>query len=118
MSTDVDEALASPCRILDMDLESLDVRGDDEEGMLRDGRMSFFCFEAGRISSRSTGTPSETRNSRRVRDRIQSGGARGGGATSWDQSDADRGVVKVDAFFGSGGNCGTAKRPGGKRLAK
>ena len=47
-----------------------------------DGRMSFFCFEAGRISSRSTGTPNDTRNNRRMRDRTQFGGCSGGGATS------------------------------------
>lgn len=36
-----------------------------------EGRMSFFCFEAGRISSRSTGTPNDTRNRRRMRDLTQ-----------------------------------------------
>ena len=49
---------------------------------LVEGRTSFFCFEAGRISSRSTGTPRETRKRRRMRERFQSGGWRGGGATS------------------------------------
>lgn len=47
-----------------------------------EGRMSFFCFDAGRISSRSTGTPRDTRNSRRIRDLTQFCGCRGGGATS------------------------------------
>lgn len=46
------------------------------------GRMSFFCLLAGRISSRSTGTPRETRKSRRMRERSQLGGWRGGGAES------------------------------------
>jgi hypothetical protein len=91
VSTEVDEVLPSPCRKRDTDRESLDVR-DEPVVRLREGRTSFFCFEAGRISSRSTGTPSETRNRRRMRERIQSGGARGGGATSCDHSDADRGV--------------------------
>jgi hypothetical protein len=50
-----------------------------------EGRISFFCLEAGRISSRSMGTPRETRKRRRMRERSQSGGWRGGGATSWDQ---------------------------------
>ncbi len=46
------------------------------------GRMSFFCLLAGRISSRSTGTPRETRKRRRMRERSQLGGWRGGGAES------------------------------------
>jgi hypothetical protein len=57
--------------------------------------MSFFCLEAGRISSRSTGTPRETRKRRRMRERIQFGGWRGGGATSCDQREALRGVRNV-----------------------
>lgn len=118
VSTDADELLASPCRSLDTDLESLDVRGDPDDGTFRDGRTSFFCFEAGRISSRSTGTPRDTRNSRRVRERIQSGGARGGGATSCDHREADRGVVKDDVLFDRGGNCGRSRLSGGKRVAK
>lgn len=48
------------------------------------GRMSFFCLLAGRISSRSTGTPKETRKRRRMRERSQLGGWRGGGAESWE----------------------------------
>lgn len=47
-----------------------------------EGRTNFFCFEAGRISSRSTGTPRETRKRRRIRDLVQFGGWSGGGATS------------------------------------
>jgi hypothetical protein len=61
--------------------ESEEVRGEVVERFM-EGRISFFCLEAGRISSRSTGTPRETRKSRRIRERIQSGGWRGGGATS------------------------------------
>ena len=64
--------------------------------------MSFFCFEAGRISSRSTGTPSETKNSRRMRERTQFGGCRGGGATSCDHSDRLRSVRKIGWFSGVG----------------
>lgn len=70
--------------------ESVDVRGE-----FMDGRTSFFCLEAGKISSRSTGTPSETRKSRLMRERIQSGGWRGGGATSCDHKEAERGVRKM-----------------------
>lgn len=70
-------------------------REPDELAGRSEGRTSFFCLEAGRISSRSTGTPSETRKSRRMRDRIQSGGWSGGGATSCDQREALRGVRKT-----------------------
>lgn len=58
--------------------------------------MSFFCFEAGKISSKSTGTPSDTKKRRRMRDRTQLGGCRGGGATSWDQSDRLRSVRNIE----------------------
>ena len=57
--------------------------------------MSFFCLEAGRISSRLIGTPRETRKRRRVRERTQFGGWWGGGATSWAQREAERGVRKM-----------------------
>ena len=53
-----------------------------------EGRTSFFFFpEAGRISSRLTGMPRETRKRRRIRDRFQSGGLRGTGAASWFHKD-------------------------------
>lgn len=73
------------------------------------GSTSFFCFLRGsRISSRSTGTPRLTRNRRRIRLRIQSGGCSGGGATSCCQSDAERGVRKTGlsalARVSGGGN--------------
>lgn len=67
-----------------------------------DGRMSFFCLDAGRISSRSTGTPSETRKSRRMRDLTQFCGWRGGGATSWDQRESERSVLKIAEESGIG----------------
>ena len=72
-----------------------------------EGRISFFCFEAGRISSRSTGTPSETRNKRRMRDRTQLGGCKGGGATSCDQSERLRSVRNTE--FGSDGGFGAGR---------
>jgi hypothetical protein len=62
--------------------------------MCTEGKTSFFCLLAGRISSRSTGTPKDTRNKRRMRERIQSGGCSGGGATSCAQSDWERSVRK------------------------
>lgn len=60
--------------------------------------MSFFCFEAGSISSRSTGTPNETKNSRRIRERTQFGGCKGGGATSCDHKERLRSVRKIEYF--------------------
>lgn len=65
-----------------------------------DGRISFFCLLAGNISSRSTGTPKETRKRRRIRDRFQFGGCSGGGATSCDHRDRLLSVRK--RLFASG----------------
>ena len=114
VSTDVEDVLPSPCfrRDADADRESEDVRGELAE-RCSEGRTSFFCFDLGRISSRSTGTPRETRNRRRVRERIQSGGERGGGATSCDHRDAERGFIKMDASLGSGGSVGVVVVSGG-----
>ena len=117
VSTDVDDALPSPCRSRDADLESDDVRGDDDR-MCSEGSTSFFCFDAGRISSKSTGTPSETRNSLRVRERIQSGGARGGGATSCDHNEADRGVRNVDDSLGRTLGDGMSRSSGGNSVSR
>lgn len=41
-----------------------------------------------------------------MRDRIQSGGWRGGGATSWDQREAERGVRKMGLLFSLTGGSG------------
>lgn len=76
-STEVLDALVPSRRSRESELRpsTEDARRDPDELTGRsEGRTSFFCLEAGRISSRSTGTPSETRKSRRMRDRIQSGG--------------------------------------------
>ena len=81
-STDVFEAFSFFTRSSALLRPSDDGRGDLSPGIFIEGRMSFFCFEAGKISSRSTGTPSETRKSRRILERTQSGGCSGGGATS------------------------------------
>ncbi len=52
-----------------------DGRGDWESARrCMEGRISFFCLLAGRISSKSTGTPRETRKRRRIRERTQFGG--------------------------------------------
>src|ERR1700730_15589602 len=62
-----------------------------------DGRTSFFFLpEAGRISSKLTGMPRETRKRRRIRDRFQSGGLRGTGSASWVHSD-----IALSLFSGS-----------------
>lgn len=74
----------------------------DRPSRSMDGRTSFFCLEAGRISSRSTGTPNETRKSRRMRDLTQFWGCRGGGATSCDHNESDRSVLKIAAESGIG----------------
>ena len=67
-------------------LEGFVVEEEEEGGSDRvKGKTSFFCLLAGRISSRSTGTPNETRKRRRMRERTQFGGCRGGGAMSWVQ---------------------------------
>lgn len=112
MSTEVEEAFPSPCRIRDNDRVSVEVRGD-VEGMFRDGSTSFFCLDAGRISSRSTGTPNDTRNNRRVLERIQSGGASGGGATSCDHKEAERGVENREKSFVGGGRSTRSSSSGG-----
>lgn len=67
------------------------------------GRTSRFCFEGGRISSKSTGTPSETRNRRRMRLRVQLGGCMGGGETSCCQRDRDLSERKGEELVMSNG---------------
>jgi hypothetical protein len=67
-----------------------------------DGRTSFCCLDAGRISSRSTGTPKETRKRRRMRDLTQFWGWSGGGATSCDHNDRERSVLKIAEELGMG----------------
>jgi hypothetical protein len=65
--------------------ESIEARGlrlSPDACKCMEGSISFFCLLAGRISSRSTGTPNETRKRRLMRERSQLGGARGGGAIS------------------------------------
>lgn len=82
--------------------------------------MSFFCFDAGRISSRSTGTPRETRKSRRMRDLTQFCGWSGGGATSWDHRERDRSLLKIAAESGIGSTGGRELRSweAGNRLSR
>ena len=125
-STEVVEALLPLARTRererDPDGVSVEVRREpvEETRWRSEGRTSFFCLDAGRISSRSTGTPRETRKRRRMRERIQSGGWRGGGATSWDQREAERGVRKMG--FVSREGAGRGRRGGdsfeGKRESR
>lgn len=113
---DVEDAFPSPCFSRFIERESVEFRGEPEAGLrFMDGKMSFFCFEAGRISSRSTGTPRETRNSRRIRERIQLGGCKGGGATSCDHKEALRGVKKMGCSADTGGRTEVSIESGGKR---
>lgn len=85
-----------------------------------EGRISFFCFEAGRISSRSTGTPRDTRKSRRMRDFTQFCGWRGGGATSWDQRERGRSELKIaeESEMLSTGGGESRSLVGGRRLSR
>jgi hypothetical protein len=102
-STDVDDSFSRLMRPRGPLLRpSDDGRGERSPAMCMEGRMSFFCFDAGRISSRSTGTPSETRNSRRMRERTQSGGWSGGGATSCVHNEwllSERKIDRVSSGF-------------------
>lgn len=84
-SIEVEESFASPC--LMRSRAFVDARGDVR---LMFGSTRRFCFDGGRISSRSTGTPSDTRNSLRILLRVQFGGCIGGGCTSCCQSERDR----------------------------
>ena len=89
-SKDAVELFSSRRRAIDPFRRSFG-RGDcDARRPSGEGRTNFRCFEAGSISSRSTGTPRDTRNSRRMRERTQSGGCRGGGAMSWFQRSRER----------------------------
>ena len=115
-STDVVEALLFVFfRRVILSEESRGEPEDAGDRRLIEGRTSFFCLEAGRISSRSTGTPRETRKSRRIRERIQFGGWSGGGATSWDQREALRGVRNIGLDAVKGGSIEVSMMSAGKR---
>ena len=94
--TDVDDALALLPSFFNL-LSDRDRSEEDfpDSSKLIDGRTNFFCLEAGRISSKSTGTPNDTKKSRRMRDLTQFGGCNGGGATSWDHKDRERSLVNM-----------------------
>lgn len=96
-SSDAEDALSC----LSLTREPWRRPSDGEVESLRklvEGRTSFFCLEAGSISSRSTGTPRETKKSRRMRERTQLGGCKSGGATSCDHSERLRSVRKMEGF--------------------
>lgn len=67
------------------------------------GKSRRFCLLGGRISSKSTGTPRETRKRRRMRLRVQLGGCMGGGETNCCQRERERSERKGDVFDGSTG---------------
>lgn len=98
-SRDVVESLFAVSLSLSMAVDGLGVPSRPIEG-----RMRRFCFEGGRISSRSTGTPRETRKRRRMRERVQLGGCMGGGETSCCQRERERSERKGDPFRGSIGS--------------
>lgn len=105
LSSDVVEELASPPS------RNLSIAAEGRGLVLSwpmDGRMRRFCFEGGRISSKSTGTPRETRKRRRIRERVQLGGCIGGGETSCCQSERERSERKgvgAAAVLGLGDGC-------------
>lgn len=110
--TDVVESFCgvveSPCLAFSIAFLRIDVL---ESSGLMEGNISFFCLDAGNISSRSTGTPRDTRKSRRIRDFTQFGGCSGGGATNWDHKESERSLLKMAVESGiasNGGNEGTA----------
>jgi len=96
-STEVDDSFSRLMRPRGPPLFRPSEEGRGEPpGMCIEGRMSFFCLDAGRISSRSTGTPRDTKNSRRMRERTQSGGCSGGGATNCVHNEWLRSERKMD----------------------
>ena len=98
LSSEVVESLpASPVFNLS---RVVDGRGEDEARLML-GRTSLFCLDGGNISSRSTGTPRETRKSRRIRERVQLGGCIGGGETSCCHSERERSERKGEVVAGS-----------------
>lgn len=78
----------------------VDARG---EARFMFGSTRRFCLEGGRISSRSTGTPSETRKRRRILLRVQLGGCMGGGWTSCCHKERERSERKGELFDMSSG---------------
>jgi hypothetical protein len=91
-----------------------------ESSALIDGKISFFCFDAGKISSKSTGTPKETRNRRRIRDLTQFGGCNGGGATNCDHRESERSLLKMAVESGMGSRAGREEIScvSGKRVSR
>lgn len=81
--------------------------GSREEGWrLMFGSTNLFCLLGGRISSRSTGTPRDTRKRRRMRERVQFGGAMGGGCRSCCQRESERSERKGVPGTSEGGVMG------------
>lgn len=85
---------------------------ESRTGRLMFGRTNRFCLEGGRISSRSTGTPNETRKSRRILERVQFGGCIGGGDTSCCHRERERSERKGEELLMSRG--GSSSETGGE----
>lgn len=113
-SMDVDESLAPSCRRRSS--WAVEARGDVR---LMFGNTRRFCLEGGKISSRSTGTPKDTRNNRRILLRVQFGGCIGGGDTSCCQSESERSERKGELFvMSSGGSVDGGAGESGKMASR
>lgn len=82
------------------------------------GRTRRFCLDGGRISSRSTGTPRDTRKSRRIRLRVQFGGAIGGGCSNCCHRERERSVRKAEPVTSEGGFASDADLVSGKMASR
>ena len=93
-------------------------RGEAVEERLMLGRTRRFCLEGGNISSRSTGTPSETRNRRRIRLLVQFGGAIGGGWRSCCHNESDRSEGKAVPVMSEGADCAVVDLESGNIMSR
>lgn len=105
LSKDAVESFAACCfsRATEPILSDSDLR---DGSRLMSGSTSFFCFEGGNISSRSTGTPRLTKKSRLIRDWVQLGGCKGGGVTSCFHKDRDLSEGNIGDALSIGGGAG------------
>lgn len=111
-SMEVDESFALFC----FSRSTADVRGEVERLMF--GRTRRFCFEGGSISSKSTGTPRETRKRRRMRDLVQLGGCIGGGDTSCCHRERERSERKGEELDLSKGGISEGGRESSGKMAE
>ncbi len=109
------DALASDCFSRDRLLGrlSVDVRG--ESRWERDGNTQLLLLGGGEDLVEVDGHAEAHEKSRRMRLRIQSAAAAAAAATSWDQSEALRGVRKTGFSLGAGGKEGRSSSSSGRR---